>query len=126
MIQAASSGRRVQPASLALGAAPLAPIGGIAWSTLFRGRGGGATATNMTSNAMAADQAPSVQEMVAGLVEQVRRNPDDHEGWFRLGMAYRSMEDFQQASAAFRRSVELQPRNADYSNYLAEMLLIMA
>ena len=106
--------------------AALIAVGVIGWSTLFRNGAGVTAPTNSSVNAMAAEQMPSVQEMVSGLVEQVRRNPDDHEGWYRLGMAYRSMEDFQQASAAFRRAMELQPRNADYNNYLAEMLLIMA
>ena len=125
MAQTAPPERRLQPATVALAAAALVAAGVIGYSTLFRGSGSTAPVANASANAPDA-QGPGVQDMVAALVEQVRRNPDDHEGWFRLGMAYRSMEDFPQASAAFRRAMELQPRNADYNNYLAEMLLITA
>lgn len=121
--------RRLQPATIALAVAGLIAIGVLAYTLVFRGDGSTATATaNSTAPDAAANQAQaaSVEELLAGLVEQVRRNPDDHEGWFRLGMAYRNMEDFRQASQAFRRARELQPQSADYNNFLAEVLLIQA
>ncbi len=129
MTDALASPRRLQPATIALAVAALIAVGVLIYTVAFR-RDGNASAveTNgMAANAMApSGQAPSVEELMAGLLEQVRRNPDDHEGWFRLGMAYRNMEELQQASQAFRRAMELQPRNADYNNYLAEVTLIMA
>jgi len=121
--------RRLQPATIALALAALVAIGVLVYTLGFRKDGSGSSAeangsaANMTA---AAGQAPSVEQLVGQLVEQVRRNPDDHEGWFRLGMAYRGMEEFQQASTAFRRAMELQPRSADYNNYLAEVMLITA
>lgn len=121
--------RRLQPATIALAVAGLIAIGVLAYTLVFRGDGSGATATaNSAAPEAAANQAQaaSVEELLSGLVEQVRRNPDDHEGWFRLGMAYRNMEDFRQASQAFRRARELQPQSADYNNFLAEVLLIQA
>lgn len=131
MAQAAPTHRRLQPATIALVVAGLIAGGVFLYTTVFRGGGTAPTANSAEAapagNGMAANgQAPSVDQLVAQLVEQVRRNPDDHEGWFRLGMAYRSMEDFQQASTAFRRAMELQPRNPDYNNYLAEIMLITA
>ena len=54
MTQSASSEKRVQPATIALGVAGLVFVGVIAWSTLFRGGAGAATTTNMTANALAA------------------------------------------------------------------------
>jgi cytochrome c-type biogenesis protein CcmH len=120
--------RRIQPATIALAVAALIAIGVLVYSIAFRGGGALAADANAsaTANGMAAGPVPSVEELVAGLVEQVRRNPDDHESWFRLGMTYRGMENFPQAVAAFRRSMELQPANADYRGYLGEALLIQA
>lgn len=120
--------RRLQPASIALGVAALIAVGVVTYSVAFRGESAPVADANAAAaaNGMAAGQVPSVEQMVASLVEQVRRNPDDHEGWFRLGMTYRGMENFPQAIAAFRRSMELQPANADYRGYLGEALLIQA
>lgn len=129
MTDTANPPRRLQPATIALAVAALIALGVLVYTIAFRrdGTAAEAQANGSAANAMAAaGEAPSVEALVAGLVEQVRRNPDDHEGWFRLGMAYRNMEDFQQASQAFRRAMELQPRSADYNNFLAEMMLIMA
>ena len=127
MPETATSPRRLQPATIALAAAALIALGVILYTTVLRRDGSAAAVTNNATDANGADaQMPSVEQMLASLVEQVRRNPDDHQGWFRLGMAYRSMENLPEASAAFRRAMELQPRNADYNNYLAEMLLITA
>ncbi len=129
MTETVTSQRRLQPATIALALAGLIAIGVLIYTIAFRGGGGTETATAngaATNAATGAAPTPSVEELLAGLVEQVRRNPDDHQGWFRLGMAYRNMEDFRQASQAFRRAMELQPGSADYNNYLAEVMLIMA
>ena len=129
MSEAAPSPRRLQPATIALAVAGLIAAGVLVYTVAFR-QDGGATASadansSTDANAMsAAGEAASVQDMITRLVEQVRRNPDDHEGWYRLGMAYRMTENFPQAGQAFRRAMELQPRNADYTGYLAEALLI--
>ncbi len=118
----APSRRRVSTATLALGAAALLAIVAIAIA-LFRSD---ETAAPVAENAMAAapESAPGMDQMVASLQERLRQDPDNHEGWFLLGMAYRENEDFTQAGQAFRRAMELAPRNADYAAYLGEMLLL--
>ena len=128
----AAAPRRLQPATIALAVAGLIAIGVLIYTIAFRGDGSGngssTAATNASATNASADaaQVASVEQLIGEMVERVRRNPDDHESWFLLGMAYREMEDFRQATAAFRRAMELQPRSADYSNYLAEVLLITA
>jgi cytochrome c-type biogenesis protein CcmH len=101
----------------------------LSYSLFFR-RGEAAPAGNAAAAANATAAAPQdaaqVEAMMARLMQRVRENPDDHEGWFLLGMAYRAMERFADATQAFRRAMELQPRNADYTAYLAEMVLIGA
>ncbi len=127
MAETASSARRLQPATIALAAAALIAIGVLVYTTAFRDRdGAGAANTNAAANAMAGAEAPDMDQMIAGLIEQVRRNPDDHEGWFQLGLAYKGVEDIPQSIQAFRRAMELQPRNVDYLGFLGEALLIQS
>ena len=127
MTQPAPSGRRLQPATIALAAAALIMVGVVVYTTLFRGSDGAAVAeTNRVTANAAAGEMPSVDALVAGLIEQVRRNPDDHDAWFRLGLAYKGMEDLPQSIQAFRRAMELQPRNADYTGFLGEAMLIQS
>jgi cytochrome c-type biogenesis protein CcmH len=127
MTQAAPSERRLQPATIALIAAGLIALGALVYTTLFRGRDGAAAAPSNTAAATAtAGEAANFEEMVRGLIEQVRRNPDDHEAWFRLGLAYKGMEDLPQSIQAFRRAMELEPRNADYTGFLGEAMLIQS
>jgi cytochrome c-type biogenesis protein CcmH len=120
--------RRPAPATIALVLAALVAAAALSYSLFFR-RGEAAPAGNAAAaNATAAAPggAAQVEEMMARLMQRVRENPDDHEGWFLLGMTYRAMERFADATQAFRRAMELQPRNADYTAYLAEMVLIGA
>jgi cytochrome c-type biogenesis protein CcmH len=64
--------------------------------------------------------------MIASLQGRLREDPDNHELWYMLGLAQRDRGDFRQAEQAFRRAMELSPQNADYTAYLAEMILIQA
>jgi len=126
MTETVTSPRRLPPATIALAVAALIAIGVLVYTTAFRGRGTAVAETNTVSANSAADQVASVDEMIGGLVEQVRRNPDDHDGWFRLGLAYKGLEDLPRSIQALRRAMELQPRNADYLGFLGEALLIQS
>ena len=70
-------------------------------------------------------QAEPAETGLATLIERVRRNPDDHEGWFELGLAYRAAQRFAESERAFRRAMELRPENADYTAYVGEMLILL-
>jgi cytochrome c-type biogenesis protein CcmH len=121
--------RRPAPATIALMLAALVAAGALSYSLFFRDGGTAAAAGNeaVAANAATApDELARVEQMMARLLQRVRENPDDHEGWYLLGMSYRAMERFPDATQAFRRAMELQPRNADYTAYLAEMVLIGA
>ncbi|HVQ07600.1 MAG TPA: tetratricopeptide repeat protein [Allosphingosinicella sp.] len=121
--------RRPAPATIALALAALVAAAALSYALFFRD-GDAAASGNDAVAANTAASAPQdvaqVEAMLARLLQRVRENPDDHEGWYLLGMAYRAMERFADATQAFRRAMELQPRNADYTAYLAEMILIGA
>ncbi len=123
MAQPIPTARRFPPATFTLIAAGLLATGAVGIA-LFRT---GQTADAPPATAAAApQQAGTMEQMVAGLQERLRQDPDNHEGWFLLGMSYREGGRFAEAAAAFRRAMELAPRNADYAGYLGEAILLTA
>ncbi len=124
MTSPAPSARRLSPATIALIAAALIATFalGMAFKSWLEGRG------DMAPDSAAANTSDggSMEQVVAGLREALRREPDNDQGWFRLGLAYRETEQFADAAQAFRRAVELAPRNPDYHAYLGETLLLMS
>jgi cytochrome c-type biogenesis protein CcmH len=56
----------------------------------------------------------------------MQQNPNDAEGWKMLGRAYRAMERYAEANAAFKKAVALSPQNADLLADYAESLALQA
>lgn len=116
---------RFSAATVALAAAALLVIGALVYRFAFAAPSGGGGETAVANN-MAAAQPGNLEDSIAGLRERLRQDPDNHEGWFLLGLAYREGGRFDEAEQAFRRAMELAPRNADYVAYLGETLLLRA
>ncbi|MGE0118725.1 MAG: c-type cytochrome biogenesis protein CcmI [Dongiaceae bacterium] len=55
------------------------------------------------------DQQKMIQDMVAGLAKRLEANPDDLEGWKRLGRSYLVLEDAARAKQAYSRALALAP-----------------
>ena len=66
------------------------------------------------------------REMTVKLAERMRQNPDDVQGWKMLGRAYRAMDRFGEANEAYKKAVELSPRDADLLADYAESLALAA
>jgi len=124
MTEPAPPASRFPPATIALIGAALIATVAITWAVVNGGEGEAAPA-NASANAMTS-QAGSAEEMIATLTERLRQDPDNHQGWFELGFLYRNSGRYMQAEQAFRRAAELDPDNADYLGYRAEILLVMA
>ncbi|WP_300455105.1 c-type cytochrome biogenesis protein CcmI [Accumulibacter sp.] len=64
-----------------------------------------------------------IEEMVAGLVEKLKRNPDDSQGWVMLARSYKVLERFAEAAAAYGRAGPLVDQDAtllaDYADVLS-------
>ncbi|HCZ13839.1 MAG TPA: c-type cytochrome biogenesis protein CcmI, partial [Candidatus Accumulibacter sp.] len=64
-----------------------------------------------------------IAEMVDGLVEKLRRNPDDRQGWVMLARSYKVLERYPQAAEAYARAgavVDQDPALlADYAEVLS-------
>ena len=54
-----------------------------------------------------------IEANVSKLVERLKANPSDAEGWVMLAHSYSTMERFGEAAGAYARATELQPTNAD-------------
>lgn len=71
-------------------------------------------------------QAASIEEMIPQVIERLRQDPDNDQGWFNLGLLYRGVRQHGEAAQAFRRAMELRPQNADYVGYLGEALVLQS
>jgi cytochrome c-type biogenesis protein CcmH len=69
----------------------------------------------------AQDRAAMIQGMVQGLADRLERNPDDLEGWLRLGRAYMVLERTEDAIGAYREVLRLDPGNAQAKQALAAL-----
>ena len=70
--------------------------------------------------------AEEFKDMTAKLAARMQQHPDDAEGWKMLGRAYRAVERFDDANAAFKRAVEIKPQDADLLADYAESLALAA
>lgn len=124
MAEASTVPRRISPATIALVLAGLLAAAALGYKLVSSSGGSAQEAGDLSANAIAPQQqAGSTEAMATALREQLRQDPDNDRGWFMLGMAYRDSGRFPEAAQAFRRASELQPRNASYLAYLAEILL---
>ncbi|HWT11572.1 MAG TPA: tetratricopeptide repeat protein [Allosphingosinicella sp.] len=119
------SSSRISAATIALGTAALLAAGAVGIA-VFRPNDATETppADAAAGNSAAGQPTGSVEDMIAGLEERLRQDPDNHEGWHLLGLALRESGRFDQAESAFRRATELAPRNPDYAAYRAEAVLL--
>src|SRR5258708_4959635 len=73
--------------------------------------------------ASGANPMQQIAAMVDRLAERMKQNPDDGEGWMMLARSYTVLGRFDDALPAYRRAVELQPKNArliaDYADAVA-------
>jgi cytochrome c-type biogenesis protein CcmH len=125
MASPAPSGRTSSAALIAVILAAVIAVGAIGYKLVSGGSDEGAATTNAAAATTNMAEGGDVDQMIGALHEALRREPDNHEGWFRLGLALRETHRFAEAAQAFRRAAELAPRNADYQAYLGETVLLM-
>jgi cytochrome c-type biogenesis protein CcmH len=70
--------------------------------------------------------ASQFEAMTAKLAARMKTNPKDAEGWKMLGRAYRAMERYGEANAAYRKSFEINPNDVDLLGDFAESLALGA
>lgn len=72
------------------------------------------------------EELPSVQDMMAALVERLKENPEDPEGWYLLGRTYMAMENYQEAAFAFDKVNQLVEKQPSVMLALADALAMSA
>lgn len=70
-----------------------------------------------------AQQAEMIRGMVDRLAARLEQEPDDVEGWRRLGQAYRVLNEPDKSRAAYAKAVELAPARVDVLTDYATSLL---
>ncbi len=69
---------------------------------------------------------PSIEEMVGVLVERLKENPEDAEGWYLLGRTYMATKDYQKAAFAFDKLNQLVSDQPSIMLALADALAMAA
>jgi cytochrome c-type biogenesis protein CcmH len=64
-------------------------------------------------NPAAKDMPTTLEEAVAQLEAELKKHPNEPEGWRLLGKSYTAQERYSEARAAFDRAIKLMPDNAD-------------
>ena len=109
----------------ALGVALLLPASAIVLYRLVgEPRALDATAATADSAQAPAAHEQNMDQAIAGLVQKLKQNPDDAEGWTLLGRAYEATEHFAEARDALKRAHELSPDDPDISVAYAEALAL--
>jgi cytochrome c-type biogenesis protein CcmH len=70
-----------------------------------------------------AQQAEMIRGMVDRLAARLEQEPNDVEGWRRLGQAYRVLNEPDKSKAAYAKAVELAPTRVDVLTDYATSLL---
>lgn len=70
-----------------------------------------------------ADSARRLMDQITSAQDAVSRNPDDVEGWARLGELYRIADESGAAFEAFKKAAAIQPENLSVQHDLAKMML---
>jgi cytochrome c-type biogenesis protein CcmH/NrfG len=69
---------------------------------------------------------PQVMEMVTRLEQRLQQNPEDGEGWKRLGRSYMVLGRYSEAVSAYTSAAELLPRDKEIQQALQELAAIAA
>ncbi|HWB48721.1 MAG TPA: c-type cytochrome biogenesis protein CcmI [Stellaceae bacterium] len=82
-----------------------------------------AEAAKATEGASLQDREAMVNTMVERLAERLKQNPDDSDGWSRLGRSYMVLNQPDKAAEAYARAASLKPGDAALKQQYAEALI---
>ncbi len=85
---------------------------------------GSDTETTATTATGESEQAPSVDEVIAGLEKKLQDDPKDAESWRMLGWSYFETQKFAESATAMKRATTLDPKNPEYWSMLGEALVM--
>lgn len=83
-----------------------------------------ASVTGAETAAVDGEEAPSVDEVIAGLEKKLQDDPKDAESWRMLGWSYFETQKFAESATAMKRATTLDPKNPEYWSMLGEALVM--
>jgi cytochrome c-type biogenesis protein CcmH/NrfG len=104
---------------IALGALALGFFGGVFFGVY---KSGPTVKGGMGAGTPPVAAARDLQDQIAGLEAETRRNPANAAAWVELGNAYFDSDQVKQSIEAYRKALELQPNNADVATDMGVML----
>lgn len=66
-----------------------------------------------------------VRTMIARIIERLKQNPDDIEGWLMLGRSYKYLQQYPDAAKVFAKLYQIQPDNPEVLLNYAESLAMV-
>ena len=105
---------------IAVLAAAALTLGGFSLSAWRHHESGGVA--ELPQPAKAVVQTPRLDTQIATLENQVKTDPEDAEGWRKLGWSYFQTGRYDDAARALRRSTALDPESAETYAFLGEAL----
>jgi len=69
-------------------------------------------------------QAPPIEDIIAGIQQRLEVEPNDAEAWFMLGRAHLTVGEYQDAATALRKSVAIDDSNVNVRIRLADALAL--
>lgn len=102
----------------------LVAAGGYAWLGNQAGLSvePGASGSSAASGSPHSTDAAQIEAMINGLKERLKTKPDDAEGWTILGRSYSALGRQAEALSAYRKVIELNPKDAQGYADLADAL----
>jgi cytochrome c-type biogenesis protein CcmH len=82
-----------------------------------------AAAAQATNGMSAQDRQAMIEGMVGKLAERLQQNPDDADGWTRLGRAYLVLDKPDKAVDAYAHAAKLKPDDVDLKQQYAEAIV---
>jgi len=122
MADASASPRRFSIATIALILAALLAGAAIIYA-VTRSSEETAAANAAAPAAMPGQGDPA--QSIASMRQMLSQDPDNHRGWYLLGLTLQQGGQFDEARQAFQRAMQLQPNNPDYLSSYAEMILVI-
>ena len=104
---------------IALGALALGFFGGVFFGVY---KSGPTVKGGMGAGAPPVAAGRDLQDQIAGLEAETRRNPANAAAWVELGNAYFDSDQVKSSIEAYRKALELQPNNADVVTDMGVML----
>lgn len=104
---------------IALGALALGFFGGVFFGVY---KSGPTVKGGMGAGTPPVAAARDLQDQIAGLEAETRRNPANAAAWVELGNAYFDSDQVKPSIEAYRKALDLQPNNADVATDMGVML----